>query len=278
MPYRQGVAANSRLAANNYTDASGVVHSQLYYQDNSLDIWNADFNNSTNRWSLAPVRADNNRTDMTPKNGTPIAAGNWWHDNNDGLADFRVFWVDGSSMIRAVFVLNESIATSGWSTLSQLDAWIPVDATSQLVEYLPMCNQNTTCNSADFVGFESPNSEGVRLQWPFANGDNGRLVADGGVPADAGTAMAVAPIPEIAKRNDSYPTVALYLVGGGALVELRGGAGAQLAALSQYREDDYNVQVLMSQTNGGVKMAYMNGDGWNSTDSVEADNWFDAEF
>lgn len=45
--------------------------------------------------------------------------------------------------------------------------------------------------------------------------------------------------------------------------------GAQLAAMSQYREDDFNVQVFMTQADGGVKMAYMNGDRWQWTNSVD---------
>lgn len=93
-----------------------------------------------------------------------------------------------------------------------------------LQEYLAGCNQTIGCNSADFIGFESSGSSGVKLQWFTNGGSNGQLTASGGgVSPDAGTAMAVAPIPKIAKRNDSYPRVAMYLVEDDNLVELYGG-------------------------------------------------------
>lgn len=38
--------------------------------------------------------------------------------------------------------------------------------------------------------------------------------------------------------------------------------------MSQYRLDDYNLQILITKTDGGVKMAYMNGDAWSSLNSV----------
>ncbi|KAH7065074.1 hypothetical protein B0J12DRAFT_24556 [Macrophomina phaseolina] len=285
---RTGVAANSRLAANNYTDADGFEHSQLYYQDKSLVIYNADYSNATGAWTLKEVVAANNVTDMTPRNGTPIAAGNWFNDVTD--SDFRVLWADKNNSIRAVYVLNESIST-GWNILPQIDNLFSIDEGSSLVEYLGMCNQTTTCNAADFFGYEAPSSDGIQLEWRYGRGDSGRLSVTSGnsISPDEGTAMAAAPIPKIESRNMSYPIVALYFVQGEALVELRGGAdldwtntnlkpdgssvpvdaGAQLAAMTQYRDDDYNIQVLMTKSGGGVKMAYMNGDRWAWTNSVE---------
>lgn len=82
-PYKQGVASYSQLAANNYTDADGVVHSQVYYQDNSKAIWMADFNNATEEWYLSEVVAQNNNSDMTPRRGSPIAAGNYWRNETE---------------------------------------------------------------------------------------------------------------------------------------------------------------------------------------------------
>lgn len=285
---RRGVASNSKLAANNYTDADGVEHSQLYYQDASLAIMSADYSNATSAWTLKEVAAENNTTDMTPRNGTPIAAGNWY--TGERSSDWRVLWADASNQIRAVYTLNESRST-GWDVLGQVDNLFAIDANSSLVHYLAMCNQTTSCNSADFVGYEAPSSEGVQLQWRFSSKDSsGKLaVSNGNISPDSGTAMAVAPIPEIAKRNMSYPQVALYFIEDDTLVELWGGSniewtnndlapdgskipvdtGAQLAAMSQYREDDFNVQVFMTQADGGVKMAYMNGDRWQWTNSVD---------
>ncbi|GME41699.1 Fungal fucose-specific lectin [Neofusicoccum parvum] len=288
--YQQGIALNSRLASNNYTDSDGVEHSQVYYQDNSLAIWVADYNNATGDWALSEVMAKNNQSDMTPRDGTPIACGNWWHDDDDGSSDFRVLWADQNNSIRAVYVLDEAYSTSGWSVLQQFDNFLSIDTNSSLVEYLAGCNQTIGCNSADFIGFESSGSSGVKLQWFTNGGSNGQLTASGGgVSPDAGTAMAVAPIPKIAKRNDSYPRVAMYLVEDDNLVELYGGtslnwenndltvdgskipvdSGAQLAATSQYRLDDFNVQILMTKIAGGVKMAYMNGASWSWTNSVD---------
>ncbi|EKG18140.1 hypothetical protein MPH_04672, partial [Macrophomina phaseolina MS6] len=230
-------------------------------------------------------------------------------------SDFRVLWADKNNSIRAVYVLNESIST-GWNILPQIDNLFSIDEGSSLVEYLGMCNQTTTCNAADFFGYEAPSSDGIQLEWRYGRGDSGRLSVTSGnsISPDEGTAMAAAPIPKIESRNMSYPIVALYFVQGEALVELRGGAdldwtntnlkrefrpfyyhqhtpypvisltalslpadgssvpvdaGAQLAAMTQYRDDDYNIQVLMTKSGGGVKMAYMNGDRWAWTNSVE---------
>ncbi|KAL1626705.1 hypothetical protein SLS54_002868 [Diplodia seriata] len=45
--------------------------------------------------------------------------------------------------------------------------------------------------------------------------------------------------------------------------------GGQIAAMSQYRLDDYNLQILITKADGGVKMAYMNGDSWGENNAVE---------
>ncbi|KAF4537025.1 putative fungal fucose-specific lectin protein [Lasiodiplodia theobromae] len=288
-PYKQGVASYSQLAANNYTDADGVVHSQVYYQDNSKSIWMADFNNATEEWYLSEVVAQNNNSDMTPRMGSPIAAGNYWRNETE-LSDFRVIWADENDRIRSVFTLYEAYNTSGWSVLNQYDNFLSIDANSSLVHYLPMCNKTTTCNSADFVGFQSSNSSSMRVQWFASGGSSGLLYAQNGdVAPDDGSAMAAAPIPKIEKRDMGYPVVALYLVQDDSLVELYGGSnidwtnnqltisgskvsvdtGAKMAATSQYRLDDFNVQILMTKAAGGVKMAYMYGDAWATDNSID---------
>lgn len=46
-------------------------------------------------------------------------------------------------------------------------------------------------------------------------------------------------------------------------------SGAKLAATSQYRLDDFNVQILMTKAGGGVKMAYMYGSAWATDNSID---------
>ncbi|KAF2135349.1 uncharacterized protein K452DRAFT_29432 [Aplosporella prunicola CBS 121167] len=75
----RGIISTSRLAAANYTDAAGVEHSQLYYQDVSLDIWMADWSEKNNNWTLGKLQPNDNTSDITPRNGTPIAAYNFWY-------------------------------------------------------------------------------------------------------------------------------------------------------------------------------------------------------
>lgn len=76
--YQHGLSSTTRLAATNYTDAQGGEHSQVYYQDKSLDIWMADWNGSSRSWTTSPVLPKDNTSVMYPKNGTPIAAYNQW--------------------------------------------------------------------------------------------------------------------------------------------------------------------------------------------------------
>lgn len=81
----RGIASNSKLAANNYTDSSGVEHTHVYYQDNSLQIYMADKASTATDWSFAEVLAQNNDSAINPKNGTPIAAANYWTTAGDNV-------------------------------------------------------------------------------------------------------------------------------------------------------------------------------------------------
>lgn len=71
------IASFSSLAAENYTDKQNVEHSLVYYQDSALNIWKADMDTSTEKWTLAKV----NTFDMEPINGTAIAALNWVNES-----------------------------------------------------------------------------------------------------------------------------------------------------------------------------------------------------
>lgn len=66
------VAPFSRLAAANYTDRQNVNHTQVYYQDDDLNLWVADLDLTRNEWTGSQV----NTTEILPRNGTPIAAFN----------------------------------------------------------------------------------------------------------------------------------------------------------------------------------------------------------
>lgn len=66
------VAPFSRLAAANYTDRQNVNHTQVYYQDDYLNLWMADLDLKKNEWTGTQV----NTTELFPRNGTPIAAFN----------------------------------------------------------------------------------------------------------------------------------------------------------------------------------------------------------
>lgn len=77
---QRSVASTSRLAAANYTDAYGVDHSQVFYQDSSLEIWMSDWNSGSENWNPFPVLDNDSTSSISPKNGTPITANNWMLD------------------------------------------------------------------------------------------------------------------------------------------------------------------------------------------------------
>ncbi|KAL0253215.1 hypothetical protein SLS55_010187 [Diplodia seriata] len=286
-----GIASNSKLAASNYTDASGVEHSQVYYQNAStLQIWMADWDSAAGSWSRSLVQASNNDTAVNPRNGTAIAAANYWTEAGDNTTDFRCLFIDDSLYVRFLWAANRSAAAGGWQLSSQQDGVMQAGANSSLAEYVPGCNVTQGCNSADFTLYESGTNNAM-LFYPFGDGDGavtGKLAVSG-LTARKGSAMAVAPIPRVEARSVAYPRVGVYLVDDeGYLAEAYGGydldwedtdlstsvpvtvdEGGQIAAMSQYRLDDYNLQILITKADGGVKMAYMNGDSWGENNAVE---------
>ncbi|GME28785.1 uncharacterized protein K452DRAFT_313087 [Neofusicoccum parvum] len=271
---RRGIAPNSKLAAANYTDELGVEHSQVYYQDYSLQIWMADWDRSTGNWTFSKVLDENNDATVKPMNGTPIAAYNRWKGLDNNESDFRCLFLDDSSYVRLLWAPNRTGADARWLLVEENDRTMLAGANSSLTD------------------IRSRN--GLMMYYPRGNGDSSssrpttRKLSVEYVTAQEGTAITVAPIPAIPWREMVYPSVELYLIDdGGYLAGIYGGynarwkdtglknaqelpvdPGAQLAAMSQYRQDDYNLQIMMTKTNGGVKMAYMNGD-WNKQDSVE---------
>ncbi|KAL1630336.1 hypothetical protein SLS56_005008 [Neofusicoccum ribis] len=289
---RRGIAPNSKLAAANYTDVLGVEHSQVYYQDYSLQIWMADWDSSVGNWTFSKVLAENNNTAVNPKNGTPIATYNFWKGSGN-QSDFRCLFLDDSNYVRFLWAPLQTGADGRWQLVEDKDGVLLAGVNSSLTEYTRQCNDTIGCNSADFTLYETPD-DGPMLYYPRGNADSSSSSSATkfsveNVTAQEGTAMAVAPIPRSAKRNLVYPTVGLYLIDDeGYLAEIYGGynsrwrdtgltenvqqlpvdLGAQLAAMSQYRLDDFNLQIMITKTDGGVKMAYMNGD-WNKQDPVE---------
>ncbi|KAK0650653.1 hypothetical protein DIS24_g6533 [Lasiodiplodia hormozganensis] len=88
---QRGVASTSRLAAANYTDAYGVDHSQVFYQDSSLEIWMSDWNSGSKNWNPFPVSDNDSTSAISPKNGTPISANNWMLDYSANVNSARVY-------------------------------------------------------------------------------------------------------------------------------------------------------------------------------------------
>ncbi|GME66009.1 uncharacterized protein K452DRAFT_313087 [Neofusicoccum parvum] len=287
---RRGITPNSKLAAANYTDELGVEHSQVYYQDYSLQIWMADWNGSSGNWTFSKVLAENNDTAINPMNGTPIAAYNFWGGSGNNESNFRCLFLDDSSYVRLLWAPDRMGADARWLLAEKIDRTMLASANSSLTEYTRQCNG---CNDADFTLYESLGN-GLVIYYPYGNDDSSssmpttKKLSIESFTAQKGTAMAVAPFLSILNDGFVYPMVGLYLIDDeGNLAEIRGGynwrwedwglknewqlpvdPGAQLAAMSQYRQDDFNLQIMMTKTNGGVKMAYMNGK-WNKQDSVE---------
>ncbi|KAF2141132.1 uncharacterized protein K452DRAFT_299171 [Aplosporella prunicola CBS 121167] len=283
-PYRRGFVSTSYLGAANYTDSAGIEHSQLYYQDNSLQIWYSDWNSSTDKWSFYEVVPETGE-DMSPKNGTPIAASNYWRSDND--SDFRCIFVDTDNFIRFLYLPRRRI-TDDWSVVEFMDRSMSVSDNSSIVEYVPQCNATTGCNSADFTAYWSQ-ADSLMVNYPFGNGESGANTGKlqvANISPDTGSAMAVTTIQRTPKSSVKYPRVAIYFSSFGYLTEIYGGYniswtssdlrdqripvddGAQLAAISQYAEDHTNLHVLMTKTDGGVRMAYYDGQSWKQEDNV----------
>ena len=64
------ISSPRRLAAANYSDSQDSEHAPVYYQDDSLNIWKADRENSSTAWTRKQV----NMAGINPKKGTPLTA------------------------------------------------------------------------------------------------------------------------------------------------------------------------------------------------------------
>ncbi|KAF2136521.1 uncharacterized protein K452DRAFT_313087 [Aplosporella prunicola CBS 121167] len=279
--YKRGISRNSQLATANYTDKLGIDHSQLYYQDNSLQIWSADWNSSASNWTLYEVLSHDNKT-IIPKDGTPIATANYWRPEL-GNTDYRCLFVDNENFVRIFFIIRGA-TSDPWAIWPAIDRVMQVSENSSLVHYMRQCDG---CDNSDFTSYESQAGDLI-IHYPFSNGDGGDVTGKlqpNGIVIDKYTAMAVAPLPA---RSSKTASVAMYLVSGGLLAEIYGmwgqtwvvsdlistrqysvDNGAQLAAITQPTGADFKKQVLITKADGGVKMAYMDGSDWCYQDNVD---------
>ncbi|OJD38022.1 fungal fucose-specific lectin protein [Diplodia corticola] len=283
------IASFSRLAAVNYTDRQNRDHSQVYYQDNNLDIWLADLDTTAQTWNLTKT----NTTGMDPKNGTAISANNWPWPSGAQRYDFHTRFISASNKIRAVYV-KESLLTNPWKHFVVADNIWQATPDSSLVVHGGDCG-SSFCDGTEFVVFRSANKgDPIAAAYPHVKLGFESILPDDDdmVVADNGTALAKAPIPALAWRNDTFPRVAVYIsANNGSLKEVYYAtgrswnvtdmsvpnmtldAGSQMTAMS-YIDDDglLYVQVLVTRAGGGVMVAYLDGapesNGWASNESV----------
>lgn len=146
-----------------------------------------------------------------------------FHTNNQNQikkgADFRCFFVDNSSVIRALWARNQT--TTEWRSLNTFDnSTTPSDIT-HLELWNPQCD-NRTCDPSDLLFFQARTGELHTIT--LINGDSTDLaVKDStflpkGVKNDAGTAMATAPVPLIWESDT--PRLAFYFFSQNTLVEM----------------------------------------------------------
>ncbi|KKY13738.1 putative fungal fucose-specific lectin [Diplodia seriata] len=288
--------ANHRryLSATNYTDPQEKEHSQVYFQDESLDIWMADREAADgSAWSPSQV----NTTGTSPKNGTPIAAFNYFPDasvteNNEVESEFGLRYLDaGTNRIRARFVKNRMIGQT-WQVAPTPDqSAYRAAANSSLAGYADACGE--ACVQTNLMAFADADDAETHVAYPYAARYGYDTFPSRGVGADAGTAYALVPVLPLAGQvNDEQPYVAMYLSARGRLREVYFGVepqpawnasdmdvdlvvdtGNRIAAMAPRRLDDLRyVQVLATKRDGGVMMAYLDGGPdkpWAATEAVE---------
>lgn len=276
------LASFSRLAAANYTDSQDRERALVYYQDNSLDMWKAERASSSTAWSRELV----NMSGINPERGTPLTA---FCLPETSVTLLHIYFIDaGTNRVRTI--LNEG---ARWlPTSAGDDTWTATNGSS-LAMYANECKNDTSCgDKTAFLIFHSSMTNSTVQACPYGQCNFGYFLPDS-VDVDDGqngadpTAYALAPIQRI--QNDTHPMVALYLSVQGKLKEFyfaNGEAwnetgldlpdfpmptGCQLAAMSYVHDDLRYVQVFVTQQNGGVAMAYLDGgpdNPWNSTISV----------
>ncbi|KAL1642918.1 hypothetical protein SLS58_005160 [Diplodia intermedia] len=287
------VAFFSQLSATNYTDPQEKEHSQVYFQDGSLDIWMADREASDgSAWSLSQV----NTTGTSPKNGTPIAAFNYFPEasvteNNEVESEFGLRYLDtGTNQIRARFVKNRMIGQT-WQVAPTPDqSNYRAASNSSLAGYADAC-AGAACVQTNMLAFADADDARTHVAYPYAARYGYDTFPSSRVGADAGTAYAFVPVLPLARVNDSQPYVAMYLSARGRLREVYFGVepapawnasdmdvdlvvdtGGRIAAMARRLDDLRYVQVLATKRDGGVMMAYLDGGPdrpWAATETVQ---------
>ncbi|KAL1619072.1 hypothetical protein SLS54_006924 [Diplodia seriata] len=260
-----------QLSATNYTDPQEKEHSQVYFQDESLDIWMADREAADGTFNYFPDAS------VT--------------ENNEVESEFGLRYLDaGTNRIRARFVKNRMIGQT-WQVAPTPDqSAYRAASNSSLAGYADACG--AACVQTNMMAFADADDAETHVAYPYAARYGYDTFPSRGVGADAGTAYALVPVLPLAGRvNDSQPYVAMYLSARGRLREVYFGVepqpawnasdmdvdlvvdtGSRIAAMARRLDDLRYVQVLATKRDGGVMMAYLDGGPdkpWAATEAVE---------
>ncbi|KAF2135313.1 uncharacterized protein K452DRAFT_303631 [Aplosporella prunicola CBS 121167] len=285
---RYGIVGNSSLAAANYTDTQGNEHSQVFYQDKSRQIW-MGHSTSDQEWEFSHVAPKGDKNSTSPALGTPIAAYNWYRDDNNTIprSDFRCLFVENSNTVHALWAYDRN--TQNWTSIDQIicPAVVASPGSKALATYTRQCD-GKACADFDFIAYSATGNYPTFELWlPYKHKDDSGPFLPEFVDVDAATDIAVVPVPRVPSK-DLYPQVGMYLRNStGSLVELYVAEGnhwtwtdmrdhlpidegVQFAAMSRLNnKSQVEIQVLASKLAGGVRMPYLNGTGWSFVDFVD---------
>ncbi|KAF2146416.1 uncharacterized protein K452DRAFT_336538 [Aplosporella prunicola CBS 121167] len=130
---------NTRLAAVNYTDSKDALHHLVFYQKDTLAIWQADFDNSSGKWVLSEIQ-----TTFTPKRETPIAV------DVQEPREIHLYFLDKGNNIRQLKYSDK------WS-LGPIDKIFVAHEDSKLASYSKQCS---ICREANYLVYQRTSGNG----------------------------------------------------------------------------------------------------------------------